>query len=112
MPGRASGVFGALEEHDVGPAQLGEVVQDGGADDATAKALAQLLAVNDSLRVLVLGSCEIGDEGARALASDRADRVEYCIARRRPGASSSEMYMYAGIILNSIKLVLLILSPY
>ena len=36
VPGGTGGVLGTLEEHDVGPAQLGEVVQDGGADDATA----------------------------------------------------------------------------
>src|ERR1041385_6314002 len=36
MPGRAGGELLALEEHDIGPAQLGEVVQDRGANHTTA----------------------------------------------------------------------------
>ena len=36
MPCRTGGVLGALEQHDVGPARLCEVVEDGRADDAAA----------------------------------------------------------------------------
>ena len=34
MPGRPRGQDGALDQGDVGPAQLGKMVNDGGADDA------------------------------------------------------------------------------
>ena len=36
VPGRPGGQLGAFHEHHVGPAGLGEVVEHGGADDATA----------------------------------------------------------------------------
>ena len=60
----------SVRENGVGPeVHFRHEGESTGIGDATAKALAQLLAVNDTLRVLVLGSCEIGDDGARALAS-------------------------------------------
>ena len=48
-------------------------IQGAGIGDATAIALAQLLAGRSALRTLRLGSCEIGDEGARALAAVLSD---------------------------------------
>ena len=57
----------SVRENGVGPkVHFRHEGESAGIGDATAKALAQLLAVNDTLRDAVLGSCEIGADGARA----------------------------------------------
>ena len=85
---------GALprRENGVGPeVHFRHEGETSGIGDAAAKALARMLARNDALTVLWLGSCEIGDEGARALASVLCDDGRAGQARSKANVSLTEL---------------------
>ncbi len=51
MPGRAGGQFRAFDEHNIGPAEFGEVIQDGTADDAAPDDDDPCMALHEKLRL-------------------------------------------------------------
>ena len=82
----------SMRENGVGPeVHFRHEGETSGIGDAAAKALARMLARNDALTVLWLGSCEIGDEGARALASVLCDEGRAGQARSKANVSLTEL---------------------